>query len=533
MNYRKIAAAALSVIMLTSCSAGSATEKETDKPQEEQTQTAETESAAEKSCLSRISINTVNDGSKARNFATEPVNGFVSKSIASWTPGYKIPPEPYYEECLITVTDRDGKVSLESAEADVKVRGNWTTSYDKKPLRIKFKEKQSMAGLNEGNDFKNWVLLAEYKDGSMLRNKTALQISREIYGADGLYAADSELVEVYINDEYWGVYLLSELQQVNQNRVNISAVEKDYKGTDIGYFLEFDGTYENEEKLQQFVVDYADNAPLFSFNGEKSVKKIRCLPVNSDSDVKMIGMTIKSDINSQEQHDFIESYVCNVYRIMYNAAYENKAYVFNEDFTEITETSEITPQQAVEKVVDIGSLADTYIISELTCDADIYWSSFFMDADFGKGGSRKLRFEAPWDFDSSLGNKDRCADGTGFYAASIVPDVNSNEYETINPWLAVLMTQEWYRDVIAEKWTKIYDSGTFTRALDMIEHDKTEYRSAFERNYEKWQNLGLYTDFADELVHGSRICQSQEEAADYLSGWLNSRVKFLNDYWHR
>ena len=106
---------------------------------------------------------------------------------------------------------------------------------------------------------------------------------------------------------------------------------------------------------------------------------------------------------------------------MYEAAYFNKALVFNDTYTAISETNDITPQQAVEKVVNVDSLADMYIISELTCDADIYWSSFFMDADFSAGGDVRLTFEAPWDFDSSMGNKDRCADGTGFYAANIVP----------------------------------------------------------------------------------------------------------------
>jgi hypothetical protein len=40
----------------------------------------------------------------------------------------------------------------------VKVRGNWTTDYPKKSLRIKFDDKQKMFGLNSDGEFKNWVL---------------------------------------------------------------------------------------------------------------------------------------------------------------------------------------------------------------------------------------------------------------------------------------------------------------------------------------------------------------------------------------
>lgn len=552
MKYTKIIAAISALLMLTSCTAGGAGGSgETNSANQNATGQTETskEEAAEPDysnlCMQRLSVRTVSQDPKAMDFVTVPIARFVSEIMITYTPGFKIPTEPYYEACTVTLRDPDGSILIDGAQADVKVRGNWTTTYDKKPLRIRFNEKQSMGDLNDGNAFRNWVLLAEYKDASMLRNKTALSMAREICESDGLYASDAELVEVDINGEYWGVYLLAELQQVNENRVNINDPEKDYQGTDIGYFLEYDNNYYAEDESKTFVVDYADNAPLKSFNGDKTGKSITVIPKPDGVIIEagdFIGMTIKSDIYSQKQRDFIADYINNVYRIMYSAAYENKAYVFNDDYTKITETADITPEEAVKKVVDLNSLADMYIISELTCDADIAISSFYMDADFSAGGDRKLHFEAPWDFDSAMGNKDRCADGTGFYAASAVPDVNANDslgidaqYETINPWLAVLMSQSWYTDIIREKWTKAYDDGVFERGLKLIENDKVEYKSAFENNYKKWRNIGkkLPSGVIDELYTKAFNCKTEEEAADYLHGWLENRVKFLNDYWHK
>ena len=478
-----------------------------------------------------LSITTNNSSENALDFVTKPVAGFVAEQIASWTPGYRMPPAPYYEECKITLTDADGTITLSNLDAQVKVRGNWTTTYDKKPLRLKFTEKQNLLGLNDGAEMKNWVLIAEYKDPSMLRNKTALTIAREILGSDELYVADACFVEVEINGEYWGVYLLSEHQQIQENRVAITEAEKGYEGTDIGYFMEFDGYYTNEDALQSFYVDYADNAPLVPFDGQENTDKtITCLGKGQNGS-KDVGITIKSDIYSQEQHDFIASYVNNVYRIMYAAAYENQAYTFNSDYTELLPSQTLSPQEAVEQVVDINSLADMYIISELTCDADIYWSSFFMDVDFGEGGNRKLTFEAPWDFDSAMGNKDRCADGTGFYAANIVWDVN-HQYETINPWLAVLMHEEWFQQLISDKWTSAYDSGVFERAYTMITEDTEHYSEAFDRNYAKWNNLSDKSAFESELSTKSAKCKTHAEASNYLLEWLKSRVEFLNGYWH-
>lgn len=481
-----------------------------------------------------LRITTENSSENVMDFVKLPVNGYVSAQIATWTPNYEMPPEPYPERSFVSLTDTDGTELFSGASADVKVRGNWTTNYVKKPLVIKFDEKQAMLGMNGGAECKSWILLAEYKDASMLRNKAALQISREILGADGLYAADSRFVEVYINDQYWGLYLLTEKQQVNDNRVNITKPEKEQTSTDIGYLLEFDGYYLNEEPLQSFFVDYAGNAPLIPFDGNGGGGRTEtCLPMNGSDPKKEVGIAIKSDIRSQEQHDFIESFVNNVYDIMYAAAYEDKAMSFSEDFANISEDASITPREAVERVVDTDSLADMFIISELTCDADIYWSSFFMSADFGEGGSRKLRFEAPWDFDSSMGNKDRCVDGKGFYAANIVPDVNGNEYETINPWLAVLMYQDWFRDIIKEKWTKAYDSGVFERALLMIDDDKTDLSEAFDSNYKRWRNLLNKKEFESELSEQAKACRTHEQAADFLYSWLESRVEFMNAYWHK
>lgn len=488
----------------------------------------EYENALEPDGLPVIAIETLDRSDDVMDFVTKPVAKHVSKSIASWSPGYRMPPEPYYEECTVTVTDTDGSRLISAAPADVKVRGNWTTNYEKKPLRIKFSEKQSMLGLNDGAEMKNWLLLAEYKDFSMMRNRAALEIAKSLLGEDGYYSADSRFVEVTINGEYWGVYLLTEQQQINQNRIDITEAEKDYQGSDIGYFMEFDGYYVNEDKLHGFYVTYNNNAPLTPYDGKGgSGKTIECLRGGTED----VGITIKSDIYSQEQHDFIASYVNNVYKIMYYAAYDEKAYVFNDDYTEIEETSSLTPQEAVEEVVDVQSLVDTYIINEIACDADIYWSSFFMDVDFGEGGSKKLVFEAPWDFDSAFGNKNRCASGEGFYAANIVKDVNDN-YKTINPWLAVLANADWYEAQVKQRWTMAYNDGVFDSVISSVKDTSSKYEAAFTRNYDRWNNI-VHNDAANELCAKAKKCKTEGEAADYLAEWLRIRVEFLNSNWNK
>ena len=494
---------------------------------------AETPPAVTAGCMPVISIQTKNTGSDALKFVTEPVAEHVSASIASWTPGYRIPPAPYYEACTVTLTGTDQAILLDAADAEVKVRGNWTTSYDKKPLRIKFSEKHSMLGLNSGAEMKNWVLLAEYKDVSMLRNKTALEIARGLLEPDGLYAADAQLCEVYINQQYWGVYLLTEQQQTGKKRVAVSDPKKDETTPMTGYFLEFDGYFSNEDALHQFEVDYNNNAPLVPYDGNGgSGRTMTCLPESRYDRKVPVGFTIKSDIRSQAQHDFIASYINNVYRILYAAAYQDEAWVFDSEYSGIQKTSGMTPRQAVEQVVDVQSLADIYILNEIACDADLYWSSFFMDVDFTPGKEKKLTFEAPWDFDSALGIKNRCPDGTGWYAANIIPDVNEHTYETINPWLAVLIYEDWFQQLVREKWTAAYDAGVFTKAQKEILTVTDACKDAFSRNYSAWGSSTEVESIAQELSPAAMRCKTQPDAAGQFSGWLKNRIDFLNSQWH-
>lgn len=535
---------ALSLLALTGCTSEDKPESSTNKSSansitDSSSADSITDDDEEETNVAVISIQTVNRADDVMKFITEPVAKHVAESIASWTPGYVMPPEPYYEECTISVKDKNGNVTLSDVKGKVKVRGNWTSVYQKKPLKINFKKKQSMIGLNNNAEMKNWLLLAEYKDASMLRDKAAFSLAKGIYESEGLYTADSDFAEVNVNGEYQGLYLLTEMQQINPNRVNITEPEKGYTGTDIGYLMEMDGYYVYESELQGFHVDYADNAPLVPYDGKGgSGKTMQCLPESEDDPKSDIGITIVNTLNSKEQHDFIENFTNNVYKIMYEAAYNNKAYRFDKNYSSISEADDISPQEAVENVVDVKSLADTYILNEIVCDADIYWSSFYMNVDFGADGNKKLTFEAPWDFDSALGNKDRCADSTGFYAANIVPDVNGGpgkggEYNTINPWLAVLANTDWFQDIVKTKWTETYDSGIFTKVTQILENDSVTYKAAFEKNYSKWDNIVHNEEFSNELSKGAAQCKTEEEAAQYLIKWLKNRIEFLNSEWHK
>ncbi|MDE5651453.1 MAG: CotH kinase family protein, partial [Ureaplasma sp.] len=167
-----------------------------------------------------------------------------------------------YQSANFIVTDPNTNNVSEQLSGKIKVRGNSTSDYPKKPYRIKLDKKASMLNLNHNNKFKDWVLLADWRDPSMLRNATGLYLGQFLYKDFGLYSSDFRYVEVYINNTYQGMYLLCEQNEVSTNRVNIDKPILNSSNTDIGYLLEMDAYADSEEPLFRFDLNYNDKAKL-------------------------------------------------------------------------------------------------------------------------------------------------------------------------------------------------------------------------------------------------------------------------------
>ena len=409
-----------------------------------------------------------------------------------------------YTDCTVTVTNCDAKYRLDNIDAGIKVRGNYTADYEKKPFRIKFDVKQGMLGLNDGAKCKSWVLLADWKDSSMLRNAVACYLGNALLGSDGYYCSDFCNVELYLNGQYWGMYLLVEQQQVNDERVDVYESEGRNRDTDIGYLVEYDAYFHEEPALNQFTFK-RDYPTLRGMDGQT----VRC---------GQKGYSIKSDIYHNDQKEFIAAYIENVFQICYNAAYKDQYYSFNSDFTAIRKGGAKSAEEAITAVLDVDSLVDMYILQEIACDYDIAWSSFFMSVDMSEGGSKKLVFEAPWDFDSAFGLKDACRNGNGYFAAN-----------KDNPWLLLLIHEDWFMDRVKAKWQDASDAGVFDGALDMIRAYQRTYADEYAENYRRWPNLGM--NVGGELLPEAQGFRTQSEAADHLYQWLRVRLRYLDKQW--
>lgn len=114
----------------------------------------------------------------------------------------------------------------------IRGRGNSTWGMPKKPYRIKLDEKVDLFG-SPGD--KDWILLANYSDKTLLRNIMAMEISRVCGMA---WTPRMLSVDAYLNQEYIGVYTFCDHKEVAKDRVNIEvAAETDIEG---GYYLEIE-----------------------------------------------------------------------------------------------------------------------------------------------------------------------------------------------------------------------------------------------------------------------------------------------------
>lgn len=137
----------------------------------------------------------------------------------------------------------DGGDEYEDFTGSMKIRGRGNSTWEqpKKPYRIKLEEKASVLGLPAE---KNWVLLANYLDSSLMGNAIAMKAGQLL---ELPFTHHMIPVDVTFNGEYLGNYMLTEHKEVTPNRINIGAdgvlleldqnFDEDYQFRSAGYTL--------------------------------------------------------------------------------------------------------------------------------------------------------------------------------------------------------------------------------------------------------------------------------------------------------
>ena len=310
-----------------------------------------------------------------------------------------------------------------AVEMEVKGRGNNTWRLPKKPYAVKLSEKSPVLGMKK---HKRWVLLANASDRTLMRNRVAFEIGRRT----GLpWTSDSRFVEVILNGEYRGSYLLCEQIRVDENRVNIPEMKPEDTAGDAvtgGYLLEFDRYY---DEINKFRTTFRD------------------LPVNiKEPDEKVL---------SAEQRKYITDYVNRIEELLYAGAAIDKSYA---DY------------------IDTDSFIDWWIVTELTHNRDSRLpGSCYMYKD--RGG--KLCAGPLWDFDLQTFKA-----STSFLLTEYEITDFSSPHGDRSLWYKRLFSDPDFKARAKERWQSY--KASFDAIADFIDAEAEKLRPSAAVNWAMW-----------------------------------------------
>lgn len=163
------------------------------------------------------------------------------------------------------LADKNGAIVEAPVLASTRVRGNVTQQMPKKPFAVKLDKKHAITITNADGTksvmpaHKRWVLLANWKDRTLMRNAVAFGIAdvfKQTFPNDGMaWNPSGEFVELVYNGVHVGTYYLCEQIKIDGNRLDINEPldEKDnpYNGDPsvFGYLLESDDAYDETWKF--------------------------------------------------------------------------------------------------------------------------------------------------------------------------------------------------------------------------------------------------------------------------------------------
>ncbi len=283
------------------------------------------------------------------------------------------------------IYDAEGRLSAEGRLTGFGLHGNSTLKAKKKSFNLKFEDKQSPLGMDAD---RSWALISNAYDNSFARNYTALTLAELLHMP---FVPGQKAVDVYLNGQYLGVYLLCEKVQVGKGRVEIRDLEEETE-------------------------DVNDRPPEeYRLLGSKTPVKGRGKYYDIPSEPEDVtgGYLMELDLEAR-YHLLTSAYVTERGQIISirSPKYVSKAqYEYISGLLQSMENAMYSEDgvdpvsgRRFEEIVDLDSAALKYLFEELVCNFDANKTSQFFYKDSDKKDPL-IRFGPPWDYDISLANR--------------------------------------------------------------------------------------------------------------------------------
>ena len=252
---------------------------------------------------------------------------------------------------------------------ELKARGNSTFTYAaKKSYQMKLETASDL--LQNGENVKTWVLLANYFDATLMHDKLFKDMAAAL---EMPYTASCDWVNLYYDGEYRGVYLLSEKNAVKDTGINITDLEAAYKDQNPEYGTNMTTATGTNAYGGSYTYTTGLTDPTDITGGY-------LLELNHDAPDEVNGFVTKKgkgvNVKSPEWcGDAAMEYISEYYQ-----AFENAVYAMDENgnYTGINDDG-----KHYYEYVDRDSLVKIFLLQELALSPDGFISSlyFYKDAN--------------------------------------------------------------------------------------------------------------------------------------------------------
>lgn len=360
-----------------------------------------------------------------------------------------------------------------STKLKMRVRGNSSSSYDKKQWLVKLLDDEGKSHkenlLNLGNE-SEWVLNVSFVDKSLMRNYIAYQAANEIMG----YAPHSEYCEVVWKNkdeyQYQGVYLLMHSIKVGKNRVNIPSYSEN--GKYIPALLRRDRYSDTDVMLKNYA----------TINGY-TYGHIGIIYPDKELTTEKVVKKITNNINEFEE-----------------ALYSNEY----EEFIKYR------------KYADLLSFVDYFIINEYFMNYDAGYHSTYFYTDY----SGKIHMGPVWDFDQGYDNAKTQAAAlftTAFHDA---------------PWFKEMLKDPEFTALIINRYSELRKSILSDESIYRYALAARRYLgSAVDRDWARW---GYYYSDDDNLKAlssdgESRNTYSQDQELSRMLSAVSTHAAWMDE----
>ena len=329
-----------------------------------------------------------------------------------------------YLRARITIKENN-TVTLQTF-GNARGRGNYTwDGYPKKPYKIKLDEKHPVCGMPANKD---WVLLSDYCDKSLLRTAYMCDIS-EALQVD--YPVRYRHVHLYLNGEYKGVYLLTDQIEKKKHRVDIA---------DDGFLFEND--------------NYAWAEPLRFVTAKKGYQFSFKYPDPEDGEI----------VEGDDNYYYILRYMNSFEEALYGDNFKD-------------------PATGYRKYIDVESFAKWYIVAELTAnhDPNMYYVMPHRGAKLKKGPL--------WDSEWSLGTSYRGGPTDAWAVPPRKPDPHQVIWGNWK-YFGRLFQDPYFKEVVKKEWEEF--KPRIPMVKEKLEDVAACINEAQAMNFARWPVIGTY-----------------------------------------